>query len=306
MRVRRDGNRLDRIKIFEFFRILPWDMRFAVPDSQKERRFHISIIITLSQRQIFEDGRSMLEGLQIRQWFLRHLRDIDRDTWRCCEECHPDWDKPSQRQKKGILLFISIYCISCYRISNYTLFLIGHCNNITVNCTGGGVGGGGWPPMTTFAARARPPRFQPRRFHDFFLWSLIFWHQVYENRTSRYGVTWPVATKGQPKKWDFFFFFFFFFIFIVCFKRICSQAVKIYLHTYAINACMQFPFIILMEWCYKRQYTDKTLFEYARELRKWCSHFHILKLLYPSIFCWYFIYFVSETYHSFRSQITSA
>ena len=26
------------------------------------------------------------------------------------------------------------------------------------------------------------------------------------------------------------------------------------------------------------------------------SHFHILKLLFPSIFCWYFRYFVSETY----------
>ena len=25
-------------------------------------------------------------------------------------------------------------------------------------------------------------------------------------------------------------------------------------------------------------------------------HFHILKLLFPSIFCWYFRYFVSETY----------
>ena len=34
---------------------------------------------------------------------------------------------------------------------------------------------------------------------------------------------------------------------------------------------------------------------YASELRKF-SHFHILKLLFPSIFCWYFRYFVSETY----------
>ena len=33
----------------------------------------------------------------------------------------------------------------------------------------------------------------------------------------------------------------------------------------------------------------------ASELRK-CLHFHILKLLFPSIFCWYFGYFVSETY----------
>ena len=33
----------------------------------------------------------------------------------------------------------------------------------------------------------------------------------------------------------------------------------------------------------------------ASELRKF-SHFHILKVLFPSIFCWYFRYFVSETY----------
>ena len=43
--------------------------------------------------------------------------------------------------------------------------------------------------------------------------------------------------------------------------------------------------------------TDKTLtlrkiYEYASE------HLHILKLLFPSIFCWYYTdgYFVSETY----------
>ena len=33
----------------------------------------------------------------------------------------------------------------------------------------------------------------------------------------------------------------------------------------------------------------------ASELTK-CSQFHILKLLFPSIFCWYFRYFFSETY----------
>ena len=33
----------------------------------------------------------------------------------------------------------------------------------------------------------------------------------------------------------------------------------------------------------------------ASELRKF-SHFHILKLLFFSIFCWYFWKFVSETY----------
>ena len=32
----------------------------------------------------------------------------------------------------------------------------------------------------------------------------------------------------------------------------------------------------------------------ASKLRK-CSHFHMLKQI-PSIFCWYFRYFVSETF----------
>ena len=50
---------------------------------------------------------------------------------------------------------------------------------------------------------------------------------------------------------------------------------------------------------YKRQYTDKTLTmrkcmctraSGTSELRKFW-HFHILKLLFPSIFCWYFRYF---------------
>ena len=44
----------------------------------------------------------------------------------------------------------------------------------------------------------------------------------------------------------------------------------------------------------------------ASELRKF-SHFHILKLLFPLIFCWYFCYFVSETCIglTLRYQITS-
>ena len=37
--------------------------------------------------------------------------------------------------------------------------------------------------------------------------------------------------------------------------------------------------------------------ERARSERAWTFlHFHILKLLFPSIFCWYFWYFISETY----------
>ena len=59
---------------------------------------------------------------------------------------------------------------------------------------------------------------------------------------------------------------------------------------------MQFPFV----WRHKRQYTDKTLkwrksmymrASGASELRQF-SHFYILKLLFLSIFCWYFRYFV--------------
>ena len=43
----------------------------------------------------------------------------------------------------------------------------------------------------------------------------------------------------------------------------------------------------------------------ASEPRKF-SHFHMLKLLFPSIFCWYFRYFVSETfslYHLYYDTI---
>ena len=54
-----------------------------------------------------------------------------------------------------------------------------------------------------------------------------------------------------------------------------------------------------MVWRYKQHYTVKTLtvrniYEYASKLRNF-SNFQILKLLFPSIFCWYFRYFVSET-----------
>ena len=60
---------------------------------------------------------------------------------------------------------------------------------------------------------------------------------------------------------------------------------------------------LLMVWryVYKRQYTDETLTlrksmnMRASELGKFL-HFHILKLLFSSIFCWYFWYFISETY----------
>ena len=76
---------------------------------------------------------------------------------------------------------------------------------LTLTALGGG--GAQKPPSTNFAVHAKPPRFQPRRFMTFFFEVLrIFWHQVCKNRTCRYGVTWPFATKGQPEKWDFFHF----------------------------------------------------------------------------------------------------
>ena len=59
-------------------------------------------------------------------------------------------------------------------------------------------GGGG----ANFAAHATLPRFQDL-FSELVLW--IFWHQICENRTLRYGVTWPFVIRGQPEKWLFFF-----------------------------------------------------------------------------------------------------
>ena len=74
-------------------------------------------------------------------------------------------------------------------------------------------------------------------------------------------------------------------------------------------------FLLLLMVCeaiYKRQYTDKTLTMrksvYMRasggsELRKF-SYFHILKLIFLSIFCWYFRYFVGTNWHACRLTCT--
>ena len=69
----------------------------------------------------------------------------------------------------------------------------------------------------------------------------------------------------------------------------------------SVWSSMQFPVITNGMALYKRQYNDQTL-----SLRKFMNmraselgnflHFHILKLLFPSIVCWYFWYFISETY----------
>ena len=64
---------------------------------------------------------------------------------------------------------------------------------------------------------------------------------------------------------------------------------------YIYNRCSFLS--LLMVWHYKRQYADKTLtlrkymYMRASELRK-CLHFHIKKLPFLSIFCWYLKNFV--------------
>ena len=79
------------------------------------------------------------------------------------------------------------------------------------------------------------------------------------------------------------------------------SGLKLHLHTYIYDQC-SFLILLMHVWryIYTRQYTDKKLtlrtFVNMRasgvsELRKF-SHFQILKLLFLSIFCWYFRYFV--------------
>ena len=74
-----------------------------------------------------------------------------------------------------------------------------------------------------------------------------------------------------------------------------SKYICIHLHTYIHSIAV--PFYYFRYGAIKWQYTDKTLTlrksmkMRASELRKF-SHL----LLLPSIFCWYFRYFVSETY----------
>ena len=63
------------------------------------------------------------------------------------------------------------------------------------------------------------------------------------------------------------------------------------IHIYTINAVSSL--LLLLVWCYKWQYTDKTLtlrkpMNMRASLENFCIHLVILKLLFPSIFCWYF------------------
>ena len=88
---------------------------------------------------------------------------------------------------------------------------------------------------------------------------------------------------------------------VLCLKNICCR-VSYNICIYTINAVSLYH--LWYDAMYKRQHTHKSLTvrkcmhvraSGASELRQF-SHFHILKLLFSSIFCWYFRYFVSETY----------
>ena len=74
---------------------------------------------------------------------------------------------------------------------------------------------------------------------------------------------------------------------------------------------IQFPFITYMVWPINDSIltNDKTFMNMrvsgASELRKYL-YFYFLKLLFPSIFHWYFRYFVSETYLFSGFKMTSA
>ena len=72
-----------------------------------------------------------------------------------------------------------------------------------------------------------------------------------------------------------------------------------YIYTCIINAV---PCYYLWYGVIPTKHWRWEICERARSERAWTFlHFHILKLLFPSIFCWYFWYFISETYIYFRS-----
>ena len=86
---------------------------------------------------------------------------------------------------------------------------------------------------------------------------------------------------------------------ILCLRNIYFQVsnnICIHRPIYTINAVSFYH--LWYEAIYKQKYTEKTLtfrkcrykYMWASELRKFL-HFYILKLLFPSIFCWYFRYF---------------
>ena len=87
---------------------------------------------------------------------------------------------------------------------------------------------------------------------------------------------------------------------ILYLRNIIFSGLKLKSAWYLISS-MQFPVITygmalyIQKTVYRQNNNIEKIYEYASELWK-CLHFHILKLLFPSIFCWYFWYFISETY----------
>ena len=97
-------------------------------------------------------------------------------------------------------------------------------------------------------------------------------------------------------------------------KKICNlyargSASKTYIFQVSKYICIHtinaVPFYYLWHGAIimTKQYSLRKIYEYASELRKF-SHFHILKLLFPSIFCWYLIwYFVSEKFSGLKLHL---
>ena len=94
-------------------------------------------------------------------------------------------------------------------------------------------------------------------------------------------------------------------VLLILYLRNIFSGLKLKSAWYLISS-MQFPVITygmalyIQKTVYRQNNNIEKIYEYASERRTselWkCLHFHILKLLFPSIFCWYFWYFISETY----------
>ena len=108
-------------------------------------------------------------------------------------------------------------------------------------------------------------------------------------------------------------------IYVLIFRERAPQkhifsGLKIHLHTmsYTINAVSSFNYLwygaiyTTLYWQDTKSKRNVWICERAeRASLNFVWHFHNLKLLFPSSFCWYFRYFLSETF-IFRSQITPA
>ena len=88
-------------------------------------------------------------------------------------------------------------------------------------------------------------------------------------------------------------------------KTCIVSGLKIHLHTY--NQCSSLLFLTIWHGAIYdgimiKHYSLRKIYEYASELRKFL-HFHILKLLFRSIFCWYLWYFVSEIFSGLKLHL---